>query len=181
MRERKPKVYIFRGAPASGKGTLVPEFAKTLPKPVALIEQDKLRWGIHLIGREVTDITSEEHRMAYENTLALYERYLKVGRYTIVVEGLFTWDNEQSDQGAAKTFLELARANGFEATSIVLAAEKAVLARRNVERQSYTTPPEEFDALYESIYSTIDSSELVIDSTNETSEQTLARLMQFIS
>ncbi len=49
----KPTVYIFRGAPASGKGTVVPKFCELLPKPVALISQDVLRWGFHRIGRPV--------------------------------------------------------------------------------------------------------------------------------
>jgi predicted kinase len=177
----KPHIYIFRGAPASGKGTIVPEFAKLLPKPVALIEQDKLRWGIHLIGRSIQEITAEEHRMAYENTLFLYERYLKSGKYTIVVEGLFTWDNDQSDQGAAKRFLELARENGFDTTSIVLAADKDILMKRNLERPSYTTPGEEFENLYDGVYGTIDESEVVIDSTNDTQEETVAKLQLLIS
>jgi predicted kinase len=176
----KPHVYIFRGAPASGKGTIAAEFAKLLPKPVALIEQDKLRWGIHLIGRSVQDVKSEEHRMAFENTLFLYERYLKSGKYSIVVEGLFTWNNEGSDQGSAVKFLELAKENGFEATSIVLRADKATLHNRNLQRKSYTTPEDEFNMLYDGVYATIDDSELVVDSTNDSSEETINKLRQLI-
>lgn len=176
----KPHVYVFRGAPASGKGSIASEFATLLPKPVALIEQDKLRWGIHLIGRSVEEITPEEHRMAYENTLLLYERYLKSGKYTIVVEGLFTWDASRSDQGSAKEFLELARENGFEAISIVLTADKEVLMKRNIERPSYTTPEEEFNNLYEGVYGTIDENEVVIDSTSDTQVETIAKLRHLI-
>ena len=177
----KPRVYIFRGAPASGKGTVVPEFAKLLPKPVALIEQDKLRWGIHLIGRSVEEVTPDEHKMAHENTVFLYERYLKLGRYTIVVEGLFTWNDEQSEQGSVTKLLELAQENGYDATSIVLAAEKSVLLKRNVERPSHTTPEEEFNRLYESIYGTIGENETVIDSTQDTQEETIAKLARLIT
>lgn len=177
----KPHVYIFRGAPASGKGTIAPEFAKLLPKPVALIEQDKLRWGIHLIGRAIQDITSEEHKMAHENTLFLYERYLQSGKYSIVVEGLFTWDDELSDQGSAKKFLELADQYGFESTSIVLTADKEVLMKRNLERSSYTTPVDEFTILYDGVYTTINEKEFVVDSTTATQEETLVKLRNLIS
>ncbi len=60
----KPIVYIFRGAPATGKDTVIPEFCKLLPKPVALISQDVLRWGFHLIGRTVSEVTDDEHILA---------------------------------------------------------------------------------------------------------------------
>ena len=53
----KPTVYIFRGAPASGKGTLVSGFCRMLPQPVVLIEQDVLRWGFHLIYLKIPDIS----------------------------------------------------------------------------------------------------------------------------
>lgn len=176
----KPHVYIVRGAPASGKGTVMPEFARLLPKPVALIEQDKLRWGIHLIGRSAEEVTSEEHRMAYENTLFLYERYLKSGSYTIVVEGLFTWNDMDSDQGAALKFIELAHENGFEVTPIVLKADKQTLIHRNIQRHSHTTPDDEFNVIYNGVYGIIDDSELVIDSTHDTVNDTIDKLRRCI-
>lgn len=176
----KPHVYIFRGAPASGKGTVSQEFAKLLPKPVALIEQDNLRWGVHLIARSVDDVTPEEHRMAYENTRFLYERYLKSGRYNIIVEGVFTWDDEQSVQGSAKDLIELAHKNGFDATSIVLSAKKEILMKRNLERSSYTTPENEFNESYDSVYDKINESEFVINSTDDTPEETLTKLQGLI-
>lgn len=171
----KPKVYIFRGAPASGKGTLIPEFAKLLPMPVVLIEQDKLRWGFHLIGRSVNEVTPEEHRMANENTVLLYERYLKSGKYTVVVEGLFTWDDGSSDAGNVKQLLDLAATYGYEAKSIVLRADKGQLLERNNERP-YSVPLEEFEELYQGVYGKIDESEEVIDSTGKNVEATMAEL-----
>ena len=171
----KPKVYIFRGAPASGKGTVVPEFAKLLPKPVALIEQDKLRWGFHLIGRSVSEVTPDEHRMAYENTVLLYERYLKSGKYTVVVEGLFTWDDEMSNEGNVKQLLDLAIINGFDAVSVVLTADKEHLLERNANRE-YSVPDDEFEKLYQAIYDKIDANEIVVDSTDKTVAETLAIL-----
>lgn len=120
----KQPVYIFRGAPASGKGTVVTEFAQLLPGPTALIEHDLFRWGFHLTGRTVTDVTSDEHKFAYDNMVALYENYLARGSYTIVVEGLFTYDDTESSQGNVQHLLDLAHHYGKEAVSIVLTAEK---------------------------------------------------------
>lgn len=171
-----PQIYIFRGSPASGKGTVVPAFAQLLPKPVALIEQDKLRWGFHLIGRSVEEITSEEHRMAYENTLILCDRYLRSGKYTIVVEGLFSWDDDASSEGSVQHFKDLAKQYGYDITSIVLKADKATLMLRNQERPTCTTPEDEFNNLYENVYSKIGESEIVIDSTHQTVEQTIDEL-----
>ena len=176
----KPQVYIFRGPPASGKGTIVPAFAQLLPKPVALIEQDKLRWGIHLIGRSVEEVTSEEHRMAYENTLILFDRYLRSGKYTIVVEGLFSWDDDASSEGSVRHFIDLANKYGFDLTSVVLKADKDILMQRNQERPTYTTPEDEFNNLYDSVYSKIDESEIVIDSTYQTTEQTIDELRSLV-
>lgn len=176
----KPQAYIFRGPPASGKGTIVPAFAQLLPKPVALIEQDKLRWGIHLIGRSVEEVTSEEHHMAYENTLILFDRYLRSGKYTIVVEGLFSWDDDASSEGCVRHFIDLANKYGFDLTSIVLKADKDILMQRNQERPTYTTPEDEFNNLYDSVYSKIDESEIVIDSTYQTTEQTIDELRNLL-
>ncbi len=171
------QVYIFRGAPASGKGAVVPAFAEHLPLPVALIEQDKMRWGIHLIGRNITDVSAEEHRLANRNTTMLYEQYLKTGRYTIVLEGLFTWDDTESSEGNVRELADLAGQYDYDVTSIVLRASKEVLSQRNTDRE-YSVPAAEFDALYDAVYDTIDESELVIDSTDDTVEQTVGKLRQ---
>jgi predicted kinase len=176
----KPTVYIFRGAAASGKGTLVPVLAEQLPKPVALIEQDKLRWGFHLIGREIPDISEEEHRMAYENTRLLYEQYLKKGNYTIVLEGLFTWDDTESSLGNAKELLALAKQYGFEAKSLVLAAKKEVLWQRNIARE-YSVPEAEFEELFKRVYETVDDSEILIDTSDSTPIQVLNALLKYVT
>lgn len=160
-----PKVYIFRGAPASGKGTVVPGFAKTLSKPVALLEQDTFRWGFHLAGRGVEDVTQQEHRLAYENMVAVYKNYLESGQYNIVLEGLFTWDDVESSEGSSSELMDIAGQYGIDAISIVLKAEKSELIERNKSR-TYVVPDSEFDALYHAVYDTIDPSEIVIDSTD---------------
>ncbi len=171
----RPKVYIFRGAPASGKGTIVPEFAKKLPKPVALIEQDKLRWEFHLIGRKIEEVDDEEHRFAFENTLLIYEQYLKRHKYTIILEGLFTWDDKNASQGNVRQLAELAMRYDLPWTSIVLVADKEELLKRNSARE-YAVPSGEFNMLYEKIYTMIDPSEIVINSTGKTAGETLKEL-----
>lgn len=118
--------------------------------------------------------------MAYENTLFLFERYLRSGKYTIVVEGLFSWDNNESNEGAVKHFIDLATNHGFEVTSIVLKADKDVLMKRNQDRPSYITPEAEFNALYENVYSKIDESEVVIESTNKSVDETIDELRYLI-
>jgi predicted kinase len=168
-------VYIFRGAPASGKGTVIPEFAKLLQKPIALIEQDIFRWRFHLIGRGISDVKSDEHLFAYKNMVLIYEEYLKNGNYAIILEGLFTWDDETSSQGCAKNLLELANKYGYDTKSIVFAADKSVLIKRNSERE-YSVPSEEFNELYNNIYKSIGPDEIVIDSTNQTVDETLQAL-----
>jgi predicted kinase len=175
LRVMKRLVYIFRGAPATGKGTIVPEFCKLLPKPVACIEQDKLRWSFHLIGRSVAEVDDSEHILANKNVELLYEQYLKDGRYTIVLEGLFTWNDNLSSQGSVVRLKELATRYGFEVESIVLKANKQELLERNAVRP-YVVPTEEFDMLYENIYKTINKSEHIIDSTNQTPTETLNEL-----
>jgi hypothetical protein len=106
----------------------------------------------------------------------MFDRYLRSGKYTIVVEGLFSWDNDSSNEGSVRHFKELAKKYGFDITSIVLRADREVLMKRNCERPTYTTPDDEFNALYDNVYSKIDESEIAIDSTHQTAEQTLDEL-----
>ncbi len=166
------QAYIFRGAPASGKGTIVTAFAKSLEGKVARLDHDVFRWGFHLIGREVPDVNQDEHKRAFRNLLAVLEEYCKQGDYTMVVDGLFTWDDESSNQGSIKTIVEVLNRYGFVYKSIVITADKTVLEERNSQR-SYVVMPIDFERLYKGVMSKIDPSEVVIDSTNQTPEQTL--------
>lgn len=118
--------------------------------------------------------------MAYENTLILFDRYLRSGKYTIVVEGLFSWDDDVSNEGSVRHFIDLANKYGFDLTSIVLKADKDILMQRNQERSTYTTPEDEFNNLYDNVYSKIDESEIVIDSTHQTAEQTIDELRDLV-
>jgi predicted kinase len=174
-----PSVYIFRGAPASGKGTLVPRFCEILPKPIALIEQDQFRWGLHLIGRSIPEVTDEEHRLAHRNAVLIYEQYLKSGSYTIVFEGLLTYDNPESSQGSVRELADLAERYGFAFQSVVLTAEKSELFKRNAQRQ-YSVPAEEFEQLYSDVYDTIGADELVIDTTGLGEQESIDKLIRGI-
>jgi predicted kinase len=176
----KPRVLIFRGAPASGKGTIAQKLCAQLSKPVALIEQDKFRWDIHVIGRKVSDVGLDEHAFAHRNMALVYEQYLKSGQYTIVLEGVFTWGDVAPDQGDVRPLIALAEQYGFACQSIVLKASKQTLLDRNAKRP-YSVPHEEFDVLYKNIYRTIDDSEIVIDSTGQDSNETVQSLKAFLS
>jgi predicted kinase len=174
----KPTVYTFRGAPASGKDTLTHIFCELLPKPVALISQDVLRFDFHGIGRDVMDIDASEHVFANENAELLYERYLKDGRYTIVFEGSMSWDDNDASHNNVMRLIELATQYGFTVKSIILKASMQELLKRNAER-SYAVPHDKFAELYE-IYKDIDPSEIIIDSTGQTPEETLTTLKKII-
>ncbi|MDX1765467.1 MAG: AAA family ATPase [Candidatus Saccharimonadales bacterium] len=168
-------LYVLRGGPASGKGVIAPDIAKMLPKPVALIEQDMFRWNIHLVGREVPEVSQEEHALAYRSMLLVLEEYLKFAQHTIVLEGLFTWDDSKSPQGNMIQIRELAEKYGYQLKSVVLKADKGELWHRNEQRE-YSVPREEFEALHNKTYETIDPSETAIDSTAQTTDQTLNTL-----
>lgn len=170
----KRKVYIFRGAPASGKGTIVPMFCKLLPLPIALIEQDKFRWGIHTFGRKKLDISDEEHFLAHRATVATYKEYLG-SLHTVVIEGLFTWNDQKCSQGSAKELIDAAQNRGYEVKSIVLRADKQQLLKRNAER-SYSVPRAEFETLYRNVYAKIGPNEIVCDSTALSIDETISSL-----
>lgn len=176
----QPRVLIFRGAPASGKGTITKKICAQLSNPVALIEQDVFRWDIHTVGRSVPEVSLKEHAFAYRNMKLVYEEYLKSGNYTIVLEGIFTWDTIAPDQGSAKELVALAQKYGFNGQSIVLNASKQTLLDRNAKRP-YSVPTEEFNTLYKNIYRTIDESEIVIDSTGQDTNETIQSLKKILA
>lgn len=142
-------IFIFRGSPASGKGTITKEFAKLLPDKVALLELDTFRWGIHLINRTVADVTSQEHELAYRNYLSVLENYLRDGSYTIVTEGLFSWSTP-SAHGNMQDILTLGEEYGFQCTPILLFADYEVLWERNLKRE-YPVPQDEFNQLHQHV------------------------------
>lgn len=169
------KVYIFRGGPASGKSTLSQLFCEQLDKPVALIEQDRMRWGFHVIGRDISEISEAEHRFANRNAMMLFEEYLKNGDYTIVIEGLFTLDDPASSQGSTYEYKWVVEKYGYQPVMILLKADKNELWSRNQTRE-YSVPEDEFNRLYENVYRKCGDDEMLIDSTGQSTEDTLRSL-----
>lgn len=171
----KPPVYIFRGSPASGKTSLAPLFSQSLSQPVALIQHDTFRWGFHLVGRNYVDVDDNEKMFAYHNMKLVYEEYLKSGRYAIVVEGLFSWDDKTSSQGSASELLTLAKRYNYLCQSIVLKPSRETILKRNAAR-AYSVPIEELDELYNNVYQTMGPDEIIIDSTHNSLDESLHEL-----
>ena len=154
-------IYIFRGAPASGKGTIPKAFMRKLTGRIAYIELDTFRWGFHLVNRAIPDITPEEHQLAYENYLAVLENYLKNGSYTIVTEGLFSWD-KAGPHGNMQDILTLSERYGYKAHPILLHSDKEVLWERNLQRP-YAVPEAEFNELYDWVMQQRPEEETAVD------------------
>jgi predicted kinase len=170
----KSHLYLFRGAPASGKTTMAHEFGRSLGVPVALLIQDTWRWGIHTIGREGGHIGKHEHRLADENMFLLLKQYLKNGNYIVIVEGSFTWDTEELSHINGKIMAELAQEYGYEFSSIVLKSSLNSLLRRNASNTRMTkVPTDAVKKMSETVYRKIDPQEHVVDSTGKTVKQTL--------
>jgi len=172
-------MYVFRGSPAAGKSTLVPQFCELLPSPVALIGHDTLRWGFHKVHRAYAEVGDHEHLFAFNNLLVLLDQYLQKEEYTVAVEGLFTWNDYESSQGNMQQIMDVAAACGKTCVSIVLKADREELERRNAER-SYSVPDDEFDALYTNVYKQIGAEEIIINTTGEKPEESLARLHSMV-
>lgn len=173
------QLFIFRGSPASGKGTITKSFTERLTGRVALLELDKFRWGIHLIGRTVPDVGEDEHILAYQNLLAVLNNYLANGTYTIVLEGLFSWDTP-GPHGNMQDVLSLASRHRYAAYPILLTAPYEVLWERNTER-AYAVPEEEFKELYGYVMHTVGPDEIRVPVDRQTVEESVAQLLAFIN
>lgn len=141
------KAYVFRGSSASGKGTIVKEFVKELPGKVAVLELDTFRWGFHLWNRTVADVTPEEHAFAYQHFLSSLELYCKNGNYTLVVEGLFSWDTP-GPHGDMQDIIAIFKKYNVDHRLFLLYGDYEVLEERNAKRD-YVVPQPEFKELYE--------------------------------
>jgi predicted kinase len=155
------KIFIFRGSPASGKGTITQELIKQIPGKIALLELDKFRWSFHLVNRAVPDVTYDEHTLAYNNLLSVLENYLKDGSYTIIVEGLFSW-NTPGPHGNMQDILNLCAKQDYKPVPILLYADKEILWERNLNRK-YSVPKIEFNELYDYVMNDTSDHELKID------------------
>ena len=125
----------------------------------------------------MADVQAEEHVLAQRNLVAVYQNYLRAARYTIVLEGLFTWDDPHSPQGNMRELVAMAERYGYSWRSVVLRASQMTLRRRN-DARDYSVPRPEFDSLYQAAYRTIGQEELVIDSENQQPGETLAEIME---
>ncbi len=172
------KIYIFRGSPASGKGTITDEFIKQVPGKVALLELDKFRWGFHFKNRKITDITEDDHQLAYNNFLSVLENYLNNGDYTIVIEGLFSWDTLGA-HGNMQDLLKLANKYDYQSIPILLHASKDILWERNKKRD-YSVPKEEFDELYSYVMKETSDQEIKIDVGRYSVSETVSELKKYI-
>jgi predicted kinase len=173
------KIFIFRGPPASGKGTITSEFIKIVPNKVAYIELDKFRWGFHLYNRKVPDISEEEHYLAYKNYLSVLQNYLENGSYTIVTEGLFSWDKNGA-HGNMQDIINLCKKFNYQYYPILLHAEYDVLWQRNKERK-YSVPEEEFKMLYDYVVGKQSDDEIKINVGKSSIEESIDQLKKLIS
>lgn len=178
MAQNTKIAYIFRGSPASGKGTLTKEFMKKIPGKVAFLELDNFRWGFHWINREVHEVTEKEHLLAYHNFLALLENYCRDGSYAIVIEGPFAWDTD-SPHGNMQDILSLLEHYSFRTRLFYLKADYEILWKRNKKRD-YVVPEKEFKKLYNLASQKIGESETVVDVGQNSVDKTLEVLAEYI-
>lgn len=176
MKSISKKIYIVRGGPASGKTTLTPLLASHLSQPVALLEQDRWRWDIHVVGRKISEVDAREHVFADTLFLKTLESYLVQGQYTIIVEGSFGWQPSSITHLSASAIKKLAEQHGYSVTNLVLQADIAVQQTRNRARK-YTVPSKEFHEIYDVIYNYCDPSEAIIDSSDQKLETTLKKIL----
>ncbi len=169
------KVYIFRGSPSSGKGTITKSFIARLTGKVAYIELDKFRWGFHLLNRSIPEISNEEHQLAYQNYLSVLENYLSDGTYTIVTEGLFSWETP-GPHGNMKEVIGLCEKHNQTYHPVLLFADKAVLWERNTKRE-YSVPREEFDELYDYVMKKRSDDEIAYNVGELTVDETTQKLL----
>jgi len=170
-------VYIFRGAPASGKTTLSRSLARKLPKPVATLEQDYFRWGIHNFSKPKSKVLHGEHILADRNLISIFRGYLKDGNYTIILDGPFTWDTDELGYINSRKLIDIANSYGYKCINIILKADAKELIKRNAKRK-YAVPIKVFNEMYDVLYKKIDKSEIIFDTTNKTKTQSIKMIVR---
>ena len=172
------KIYIFRGSPASGKGTITEEFIKQLDGKIAFLELDNFRWGFHLKNRVVADIGQKEHLLAYKNFLSVLENYLSDGSYTLVIEGLFSW-RVAGPHGNMQDIISLATKYNYNYYPILLYADFETLWNRNLQRD-YSVPIDEFKQLYSYVMDDQSEEEIKINVDDKSVQESVDILSQYI-
>ncbi|MCA9385390.1 zeta toxin family protein [Candidatus Dojkabacteria bacterium] len=172
-------IFILRGAPASGKGTISQQLLDTVNGKAAYIELDMFRWGIHLQNRQVEDVSVVEHLLAYKNYLSVLENYLENGSYTIVTEGTFSWSKD-GEHGVAKNIIELSNNYDYNVCSVLLYADFEILWKRNLERD-YSVPENEFRDLYEYVMSEESEDDIKINVGELSPHQTVEKILNYLT
>jgi tRNA uridine 5-carbamoylmethylation protein Kti12 len=172
------KAYVFRGAPASGKGTITKELIKLIPSKVAYLELDEFRWGFHLNNRKIEDITEDEHKLAYDNFLSVLENYCKNGNYNLVIEGLFSW-KEHGVNGNMDDIVGILEKYNFDYTTFFLKADLNTLWERNSNRK-HIVPADEFRGLYDYVGVFEVGKETLVDVNKNSLNETLAFLKKYL-
>ena len=107
-------------------------------------------------------------------TTCLFWRTIKNGTYTIVTEGLFSW-NKPGPHGNMQDILTLCTKYDYTPHPILLSADKELLWERNTERE-YSVPRQEFDELYDFVMHEKSDTETVIDVGKSTVNETVSTL-----
>lgn len=173
----KKCAYVLRGSPASGKSTITALLLKRLQGRVATLELDSFRWSYHLKPREISEITDDEHLLAFSNFLSVLENYCANGTYTLLLEGLFAWA-KASPHGNMKDILECLRRYGFHLVLVRLEAPLEVLWQRNLKR-NYVVPRLEFEELFANVMEDSGIEERKIDVSNLSEEDTLEQILAY--
>lgn len=172
------QAYIFRGSPASGKGTLTELLIKEFKAKTALLELDTFRWGFHYNNRKIEDVSNEEHAFAYQNLLLLLENYCRNGQYNLVIEGLFSW-NINCPHGNVQGLVKILKRYNFKFKIFLLSADFDELWNRNLKRE-YSVPKGEFSELYDFVMGEIRPEEVVIDVSDKNPKETLEKIRKYM-
>lgn len=172
------EAYIFRGSPASGKGTITELLIKEFTSKTALLELDTFRWGFHYTNRKIADISNDEHAFAFNNLLSLLDNYSKNGQYNLIIEGLFSW-SEHCPHGTMQKVIEVLNRNNFKYKMFLLSGELETLLDRNAKRE-YSVPREEFQELYDYVMEEKRPKEIIIDVTHKNPQETLQEIKKHI-
>lgn len=73
------------------------------------------------------DIKADEHHFADKIMLHTLEEYLRLKKYTIIIEGIFAWSDPSFTNITVNQLVDLANKYGCKSTNIVLKADKKVL------------------------------------------------------
>lgn len=150
---------ILRGNACSGKSTIAEELrASFATAKTAIIHTELFYWGI---------VQGDTTEVAMENTKRIIDSYLSNG-YHVVVEGTLS---RRDARGTLYVdgFLDLAQSYGVPVKMFFLEASFAELERRELVRGKISL--DELRAFYEETNATRTDRDVIIDTTDKTTEQ----------